>query len=539
MYVQQGAPWGNSYNHHNAHYGHPTEFGYKDLIPLWQAENWDPDALVRLFRDNGARYIVPVAVHHDNFDLYQSTWQPWNSVNMGPRRDIVGEWKAAAERHGLRFGVSSHSSFSWWWFQTAHGSDDFGPLAGVPYDARLREADGVGTWWEGYDPWDLYTPLGRPDGGADYEWVQNWHRRTRELLDRYQPDLLYFDADIPFGDLSTAAYFYNQSQVWNDGRLEAVLNLKVVPEDMAPNSVVIDFEKGQSGVLRPHPWQIDTPFTEHWFYTPDQPESGELLVHILCDTVSKNGNLLLNVGLFPDGTIPLDQRRELEVIGDWLAVNGEAIFETRPWITYGEGPSLVPDGPFNQTREPLTPDDVRFTTRGDTLYAIFFGRPESGVIQIESLRPTALIDEVESVEMLGYAGQVEWEQVSTGLRVTVPQDVPEATAYSLRIMATAMPGTPGQPIPEGGPEPAFVVRQYPNPFSGDSRLFVRVPTREQVSVRVFDLQGRLVQEYAVNVEANVDTEIDLQMGGLATGMYVGHVMAGPYAEVLRLVKQGR
>jgi alpha-L-fucosidase len=537
LYLQVGAPWGNAYQHHLEHYGHPTEFGYKDLIPLWRAERWDPDALVRFYRDIGARYIVPVAVHHDNFDLWNSTWQPWNSVNMGPRRDVVGEWKAAADRYGLRFGVSTHSATAWWWSVASHGADVYGPLAGVPYDGRLRAADGVGTWWDGFDPQDLYERPHPQNEPADAAFIERWRLRTRDLVDQYRPDLLYFDGELPHGaaGLDLAAHFYNANQEWHGGHLEAVLNVKFLEAHQPPHAVVLDIEKGQSATLRPLPWQTDTPLTEHWYYTHDPVLQDTLVVHILCDIVSKNGNLLLNVGLYPDGTIPRDQEAVLRSVGDWLAVNGEAIYGTRPWVTFGEGPSTVPGGPFTLHRTPLTPEDFRFTTRGDTLYAMFFGRPVSGQIQIEALRPVALAERIDTVELLGYPGPIEWAQTETGLQVTVPDDAPESIAYALRIKPAAEVSPPD---PDDGPEPALSVQHYPNPSTGASKLYVRVPTRERATARVFDLRGRLVREHEAYVEPNEETEFAINLRDLPGGVYLCRVTAGPYSESVRLVHLG-
>lgn len=534
MYMQEGALWGDSYNHHVATYGHPSEFGYKDLIPLWTAENWDPDALVRFYKAVGARYVVPVAAHHDNFDLFDSTWQPWNSVNMGPRRDVVGEWRAAADRHGLRFGVSSHSAQAWWWLQTAHGADVSGPRAGVPYDGRLRAADGAGTWWEGYDPRDLYVRPHAPDQLADEAFVEQWYKRHVELLDRYEPDILYFDGELPFGGpgLDLAAYYYNQNQTWHDGALDGVLTLKHLPvNEWGEDAVVLQVEKGHSASLRSRPWQADVPLQGHWFRTDEPVYPDVLVVHTLCDIVAKNGNLMLNVGLNPDGTIPAGQERVLQSVGDWLAVNGEAIFETRPWVTFGEGPTEVGGGAYSGLHEPLTPEDVRFTTRGDTLYAVLFGRPAAGQIAIESLRAGAQADPVLSVELLGYAGAVPWSQSADGLAVSVPADAPDAMAYVLRI--TGPLGATSAPPPP--PAPVFRVRPSPNPFSGTTRLRVEVPTHTSVSARVFDLQGRLVREVRADAAPGGETALDLDLRGLPSGTYFGRVTAGPHTEVVQLV----
>ena len=309
MYMQQGTHWGNAYAFHVKTYGHPSQVGYKDIIPLWKAERWDPDELAVFYRKIGARYVVPVAVHHDNFDCYASTYQPWNSVNMGPKRDIIGESRTAVLKAGLRFGVSSHSDRSWGWFQTAHGADTTGPMKGVPYDGGLRAADGVGKWWNGYDPQDLYCPPESDKKGPIVAKAvdQKWYSRTLELVDKYQPDLLYFDGSMPMGDLGLqiAAHLYNSKL--RNGRTDAVVNIKWDPPLQA---VVDDQEKGLADGIRPQPWQVDASINSMWF-ADDLPleMSAKQIIDALADTVSKNGNLLLNVALAADGTLSEAQRR--------------------------------------------------------------------------------------------------------------------------------------------------------------------------------------------------------------------------------------
>lgn len=454
MYMQEGALWGNAYAHHLAHHGHPSEFGYKDLIPLWHAENWNPDELAAFYRRIGARYIVPVAVHHDNFDNYNSTWQPWNSVNMGPCKDILREWKNAAARHGLRFGVSSHSDRTWDWFNTAHGSDTTGPMKGIPYDGNLTLADGKGKWWEGYDPNALYT---RPHGNEeepDQAYCENWYKRTSELIDQYQPDLLYFDGPMPivrdmegggrwhegrtpYG-MRIASHFYNASMAWHNGSLEAVLNLKQWEPDSLPekSAFVLDVEKGQIDEIYPLPWQTDTSLTETWFYAPDPLELGEtVVIHNLCDIVSKNGNLLLNVGLMADGTLPDDQRGVLEEVGRWLQLNGEAIYDTRPWITYGEGPTKVEQGHFKQNTQPFTAEDIRYTTSGNTLYAILLGWPAHRRVTLTALRSghQPWFGEINRIGLIGCDEPLVWSVTPEGLEVTLPDAPPCRHAVVLKI----------------------------------------------------------------------------------------------------------
>jgi len=439
MYMQSGAQWGRAYAYHVATYGHPSVFGYKDMIPLWKAEHWDPDALVRFYKEIGARYIVPVAVHHDNFDLYNSRFQPWNSVNLGPHRDIVGEWKQAAGRYGLKFGVSSHSDRTWDWFDTSHGADSSGLLKGVPYDGNLTRADGIGKWWQGYDPADLYGPPHVKEEPSelgpfrDFEtysalrraYKEKWFARMRQLVDDYKPDLLYFDSPMPLGGygLRIAAHFYNATPA-------PVLNVKVWEPGTVPDesAVVLDIEKGQSDRLRPFPWQTDTSLKGGWFIDAQPLElTDEVVVHNLVDIVSKNGNLLLNVSLRADGTLPDDQRQVLIRVGEWLRQNGEAIYGTRPWGIAGEGPTLVAGGDFQQPKQPFTAADIRFTTKGGTLYAILLGWPRDRVALIRS------ITSASSIELVGSDERLKWENGPGGVAVHLPAQPVGRFAYALRI----------------------------------------------------------------------------------------------------------
>ena len=257
MYIQNPSeikkPFHKSvYEHHVKTYGHPSVFGYKDFVPMWKAENWDPDELVRFYKQIGARYIVPVAVHSDNFDNYDSTYQPWNSVKMGPKRDIIGEWKQAAEKYGLRFGVSSHVG-DWVQVWYSRACDKTGPLAGVPYDVNDPNYAG------------LYGDRGDDRTKRPEDFPQNWYLRTKELIDEYRPDLLYFDSGLPYDQygLKIAAHFYNANMAWHGGQLQAVLNVK---RDFEEGAVVYDIEKGQAKELLPVPWQTDTTINSGWFY---------------------------------------------------------------------------------------------------------------------------------------------------------------------------------------------------------------------------------------------------------------------------------
>ncbi|HET7458586.1 MAG TPA: alpha-L-fucosidase [Gemmatimonadaceae bacterium] len=465
MYIQ-GEP---QYAHHLRTRGHPSKTGFLDVIGEWKAERWDPEALMRLYARAGAKYFVSMANHHDNFDNYDSKHHGWNSVRVGPKRDIVGTWAKVARAHGLRFGVSNHSAHAWHWFQTAYDYDPEGPLAGVRYDAaRLTRADGRGTWWDGLDPRDLY---GKPaivmadgftsaraaqdwhwqhDGAwteepppGDPEFARRWLLRCQDLVDSYRPDFLYFDdTELPLGQagLDATAYFYNANAAWHGGRLESVVTAKKLAPAHA-TAVVEDVERGFSDTLRPLPWHADTCLGD-WHYDRSLYErhgykTAETVIARLCDTVAKNGSLLLSVPMRGDGTIDDDETAILERIAGWMAVNGEAIFGTRPWKAYGEGPTPVGAGTFGEEKaRPFTARDLRFTTKGDTLYAILLGRLETATVTITSLATDAphAPGRVESVRLLGASGPLAFRRDTRALTVTLPERLPER-AVPLVVLA--------------------------------------------------------------------------------------------------------
>ncbi|MFC5743601.1 alpha-L-fucosidase [Dyella tabacisoli] len=462
MYMQ-GEP---QYEYHCRTFGHPSRFGFMEIDNLWKAEQWDPNELMRLYKAAGAKYFVALANHHDNFDTYDSTHHAWNSLNVGPRKDIVGGWAKAAREHGLRFGVSNHSAHAWHWFQTAYGYDGEGPLEGVRYDAaRLAKADGIGTWWEGLDPQELYTgpnmvlPEGIRGAAAVKQWheqhdgiwmetpsqynpqfARQWFLRCKDLLDKYQPDLLYFDdSGLPLGQtgLDIAAYFYNANRQWNGGRLEGVLNAKkLMPEQR--HALVEDIERGGSDAIRPLPWQTDTCIGD-WHYSRARFEahsykSAGTVITSLCDIVSKNGNLLLSIPLRGNGTIDSDERHILEELAAWMSVNGEAIFGTQPWRVFGEGPTKVASGMFGENNaQAFTAGDIRFTTKGDVLFAITLGRPTASHVTLKSLASN-VAGTIDRVEMLGSPLPLRFKRDVLGLTLEFPQQIQGKHAFVFKLM---------------------------------------------------------------------------------------------------------
>jgi alpha-L-fucosidase len=433
------------YKYHLQHYGHPSQFGYKDIIPLWKAEKWDPDRLMRLYKEAGARYFVSMGSHHDNFFLWNSKLHRWNAVNMGPRRDVVGQWQKAAKKYGLRFGVSEHLGASFTWFQSSHGADKNGRKAGVPYD--------------GADPQyqDLYHFPAEPGDTGWYsnnpKWQRQWYAEIKELVDNYHPDLLYSDGGVPFGNeigLSMIAHFYNANAACHGGQVEAVYNCKQPSE----GRWVEDLERGVMPKIDPHPWQTDTSIGD-WYYNCNwkfRPVSW--VIHILVDNVSKNGNLLLNVVQRPDGSLDPEVERMLEQLARWNAVHGEAIFGTRPWLVYGESAIRVKGGRFQEDFK-YSAREIRFTTKGPVLYAIALGWPEDDRLVIRSLaKPAgANINTITGISLLGYAGRIEWKQSPEGLFVTLPEKKISEYTAALKITGSELKNVPLASVPAAiGPD---------------------------------------------------------------------------------------
>jgi alpha-L-fucosidase len=428
------------YEHHLKNYGHPTKLGYKDIIPLWKAEKWDPDRLMALYKKAGARYFVSMGVHHDNFDLWNSTHHRWNAVKMGPHRDVVGDWQKAAKKLGLRFGVSEHLGASFTWFQDSHKSDKVGPLAGVPYD--------------GADPQyaDLYHPPAMPgDNGwysKDPRWHRTWFGRIKDLVEQYRPDLLYTDGGVPFDGVgrSLIAHLYNSDPRRQGTSPEVVYTCKQESKGMW----VQDLERGVMAGILADPWQTDTSIGD-WYYNVNWKFRGaDWVIHMLADIVSKNGNLLLNVVQRPDGSIDPEAEAVLEELAAWTAVNGEAIFETRPWLRHGEGPVRAKGGHFGEDFA-YSGKDIRFTRKGETtLYAIALGWPADGKILIRSLaKLPGVTGKVTAVTLLGHAGTVPWIHGSEGLEVVLPAEQPSKHAVSLKITGTDLLGfKPEEVLPD-------------------------------------------------------------------------------------------
>nr|WP_303775771.1 alpha-L-fucosidase [Bacteroides intestinalis] len=451
MYLEGSA----EYKYHVEHYGHPSEVGFKDIIPLFKAEKWNPDALVAFYKKIGAQYFFALGNHHDNFDLWDSKYQAWNSKNMGPKRDILAEWEQAARKYELPFGISFHADHAWTWYEPSQRYDRNGPKAGVPYDGTLTKADGKGKWWEGYDPQELYAqnhPMSKGswvDGMIHSQWAwgngaslptqeycTNFYDRTVDAINRYNPDLIYFDVTVvpfyPISDagLKIAAHFYNHNMATHKGKLEAVMLSKILDENQR-KAIVWDVERGAPNEIMEQPWQSCS-CIGGWHYNTSIYEnnwykSAADVVKLLVDIVSKNGNLLLSVPLRADGTFDEKEEKILNEFGDWMNINKEAILDTRPWEIFGEGPIAEADIKINAqgfnegSYSKATAQEIRFTQTKKDLYATVLAWPTEKQILIKSLSDESKLfpGKISRVELLGY-GKVPFTRTDKGLLINMP-----------------------------------------------------------------------------------------------------------------------
>jgi alpha-L-fucosidase len=447
------------YLYHLKKYGHPSKFGFKDVINEWKAEKWDPEELVSLYKNAGAQYFMALANHHDNFDLYDSKYQKhWNATKIGPKKDLIGGWEKAARNNGLPFGVSVHASHAWMWYEPAQLADMKGELAGVPYDGKLTKADGKGKWWEGLDPQELYAQNHELSKAYNWEWkngvittpskdyCSKFYNRTIDLINKYNPDVVYFDdSQLPLWPVSDVglrivAHLYNKS-IKEHGELRAVVNGKILDENQR-KAMVWDIERGQANEIQPLPWQTDTCIGDWHYnrgvYNDDRYKTSKTIIQTLVDIVSKNGNLMLNIPVRGDGTIDEKERKVVEGITAWMKVNSESIYGTRPWKIFGEGPaqqkSAKLDGPgFNEGKgKPFTHEDIRFVTKGDVLYATAMGWPEDGKLDIKSLAKNNeyFPKEIQKIEWVPTKQSLSFERNENGLIVSLPGKTSDDLNYA-------------------------------------------------------------------------------------------------------------
>jgi alpha-L-fucosidase len=403
---------------HVDHFGPQDKFGYKDFIPLFNPTNWNPDAWAELFKKSGAKFVIPTAEHHENFALWDSDVTPFNAVKMGPHRDLIGDLSKAVRKQGLKFGVSNH------------GIENFqfiNPPADMAAKMKAEHADLYDPKWA-----DFYNVADRSDAACE-RFLTNWFARNVELIDKYQPDILWFDNGIDqrFLDplkLRVAAYYYNRAREWGKDVSIGAKKAAFAPSNKNTETIgaILDFEKvgarSPSGI-RPGVWEVDDPIGSTWGYTSDMKVSGAgAILAKLIDTVSKNGVYMLNLSPRADGTFPQEQQNTLLEIGAWLGVNGEAIYGTHNWAKFSEGGR----GSLN----------IRFTVKGDALYAIILGNWPGAEAVVTSLGENA--GKIETVTMLGSDGNLEFTRDAAGLKVKLPASAPCKYAYVLKITGLKM-----------------------------------------------------------------------------------------------------
>jgi alpha-L-fucosidase len=443
-----------AWEYHRKHYGHQSQFGFKEVCNLWKAEKFDADAMMLQFKKWGARYAAIIAQHSDNFDLFNSSVHEWNATKVGPKRDILGEFAAAARKHGLKWAATSHGG-AWAniWYDAASSCDKEGPMKGVPYDGVLTTADGKGTWWEGLDPQQLYA-VNYPDHEKEFA------QRMIELVENYQPDMLYFDlTEIPRPAIEACKRLYTNSLKKN-GSIQAVITVK-----KPQNGTLLDYENGVSDKLGKEYWQNDTSLNNAWFlkpldnnknvlfrlddtpsFDPDTDTSGlrhnaRTLKEMLVDIISKRGVLLLNLPITASGIIPKDQMVIMDEFGEWIVANGEAIYKTDPWKVMGAGGEGTAGNHRERDVKSKAWDEkvYRFTCNRDkkTLYVHFFGNPDGKEVLVKELADQSLFSgKVKNVSLIGKNGQtakLSFQLTLQGLVVKMPDTLPFRDCNVLKV----------------------------------------------------------------------------------------------------------
>lgn len=402
MYIQGS----EEYEHHIKTYGEHKDFGYKDFIPLFKAEKFDADQWAELFLKSGAQYVMPVAEHHDGFQMYRSDLSHFNAYEMGPKRDVLGELKKSVENRGLVFAASTHRIEHW--FFMGHGKE---------FESDIKEPLSCGDFYwpatKEYDYQDLFSP------SPTKEYLEDWLLRCCELVDQYQPKIVYFDWWIQHSAVKPylkkfAAYYYNRAIEWG---IEVAINYK--HDAFMFGTAVVDIERGKFAEQKPYFWQTDTAVARNsWCYTESNSyKTAREIICDLADIVSKNGTLLLNIGPKSDGTIPLEDAAILTEIGDWLKINGEAIYGSKVWRVAGEGPTKTEEGQFTDANSTeFTSEDIRFTVNGSSIYAIVLNYPENGEINIKSLaeKNASKLPNfhgiIKNISILGFSEEPNWQR---------------------------------------------------------------------------------------------------------------------------------
>ena len=462
---------------HLKKFGHPSEVGYKEVLRDWNPTKLNPAALTKIYEDAGARFLMIQGVHHDNYDLWNSKYHNWNSVNIGPKRDLIGEWAKACRANGMHFGVTFHHEYTWWWWQTAFGSDTAGDKKGIPYDGNLTLADGKGKWWEGYDPRELYgidlreykgvtkaansgwspPPAGIFVNHLDYaKWyTTQWALRMMDVVEHYDPDFIYTDGTVqgPFTGSGTGtgiktnamplvmADFYNRTLQ----RRKKVNTFSIVKFREKTNGTVNTEEFGvPANIKTDQPWIAEAPVGD-WFYAPGFTYNSGMMIRYIIEAIARDGNAALCISLLPDGSLDEGSLKMLKEVGAWMHLNGEGIYGSHAWIIPGEGEiidgklKMLPGGALRQKHAEFKFDtqDFRFTVgKNGALYAFCMTVPKPGEqLKIKSLASNAnnLEKPVTKMKMLGYKGNLKWKQEADGLIITCPKTMPFATSTVFKI----------------------------------------------------------------------------------------------------------
>ena len=462
-----------AYKNHLRRFGHPSEVGYKEVLRDWNPTRLDPEALTALYQKAGARFLMIQGVHHDNYDLWNSRYQPWNSVSVGPKRDLLREWVDACHKHNMHYGVTFHHEYTWWWWQTAFGSDKTGEKAGIPYDGYLTLEDGKGKWWDGLDPRRLYgidlreyetvdemahTGWSPPQPGIytyhlDYArwYAAQWALRMMDVVANYDPDFIYTDGTVqgPFTGNGTGtgykcnamqtvlADYYNRTLA-RRGEVNTFSIIKFRrPTNGAVNTAEFDFP---DTINTSQSWIREAPVGD-WFYTPGFTYDAPSMIRFIIEAISRDGNVALNIPMRPDGSVEDACIAMLEQVGSWLQVNGEAVYGSRAWTTLGEGELIdgklktLPGGGLSKRHADFqfSPQDIRFTVgKSGSLYAFCMAVPEGGqTVSIRSLGKDT--KRVKRVALLGHDGKLEWKQRADGLDIVCPTTLPCQAAVVFKI----------------------------------------------------------------------------------------------------------
>jgi alpha-L-fucosidase len=466
-----------AYDNHLKKYGHPSEVGYKEVLHDWNPTKLDPAALTKIYEDAGARFLMIQGVHHDNFDLWNSKYQPWNSVNIGPKRDLIGEWARACRNEGMHFGVTFHHEYTWWWWQTAFGCDTIGDKKSVPYDGNLTLADGKGKWWEGYDPRMLYgidlreykgvtkaansgwssPPAGIFTNHLDYaKWyATRWALRIMDVVEHYDPDFIYTDGTVqgPFTGNGTGtglianamqivmADFYNRTLQ----RRGEVNTFSIVKFRKKTNGTVNTEEFGiPADIKTDQPWIAEAPVGD-WFYAPGFTYNSGMMIRYIIEAIARDGNAALCISILPDGSLDEGSLRMLKEVGVWMRRNGEAVYGSRSWTIPGEGEivdgklKMLPGGRLERKQAEFKFDaqDFRFTVgKNGALYSFCLIVPPPGTsLKIKSLGTDSkyLHKPIKTVKLLGYEGDLQWKQEADGLAITCPSKMPFESSIVFKI----------------------------------------------------------------------------------------------------------